>query len=264
MIAAVTGGSGALGASVCRALAAGGARVAIGCFRHPERAAALADELRAAGARAEPWCFDVADPAPVQEAFDTLLRRDGGLDVLVNAAACSIDGLLFNVDPESVARVHAVNVLGTVHCIRAAIPLLLRSRRPRIVNFSSAVAHRASSGLATYAATKGAVEALTRALAVELGSKRVTVNAVAPGFVDAGLGRGPVAAAGPALAQLVPAGRAGRAEEVAAVVAFLVSEAASYVNGVVIPVDGGVLAGSRPWRPAEAPVPAATTTGDAS
>lgn len=244
MIALVTGGTGGLGSAVCRRLAARGAGVAIGFHVRREEAALASREIVALGGRAMAVALDVTCPSTLDEAVARIARDWGGLDVLVNAAAYNVDGLLATLSPEEVARVHAVNIAGTMNATRAALPWLLPSGRGRVVNFSSVLAARAMPGISAYASTKGAIEALTRSLSVELGPKGVTVNAVAPGFIDSGLGRGPVAAAGETLRSLVPLRRAGTAEEVAEVVAFLVSDAARYVSGAVIPVDGGMLAGS--------------------
>ena len=245
MIALVTGGTGGLGGAICRALSSDGHVVAIGYRTRRDEAEQLARELGGEDRRAFTVALEVTDALGTQATVERVADRAGGLDILVNAAAHNVDGLIGDVDPVDVDRMHAVNVTGTLNCIRAALPFLLGSAQPRIVNFSSVVATRAEPGMAVYAETKGAVEALTRALAVELGPKRITVNALAPGYIDAGLGRKPVAAAGDLLRTLVPLRRAGHAEEVAAVVAFLASAASGYVSGAVIPVDGGLLAGSR-------------------
>ena len=245
MIALVTGGSGGLGTAVCRALADAGSAVAIGFHTRRDVAEALACELTARAGRAQAIGLEVADAERMGAAIEEVVRSFGGLDVLVNAAAYNVDHMLSESDPAEVARMHAVNVAGGMNAIRAALPHLMASGRGRIINFSSVLATRAMPGVSAYAGTKGAIESITRALAAELGPKNITVNAIAPGYIDAGLGRKPVEAAGAALRSLVPLRRAGRAEEVAAVVAFLVSEAASYVNGAVLPVDGGLLAGSR-------------------
>lgn len=245
MIALVTGGTGGLGEAVCRALFGAGHAVVIGYHTRRDEAERLARELDGGGRRALTVALEVADAPGTKEAVERTAAAAGGLDILVNAAVHNVDGLIGDVDPADVDRMHAVNVAGTLHCIRAALPFLVGSGQARIINFSSVVARRADSGMAVYADTKGAVEALTRALAVELGPKRITVNALAPGYIDAGLGRRPVAAAGDRLRTLIPLGRAGRAEEVASVAAFLASPAAAYITGSVIPVDGGLLAGSR-------------------
>ena len=253
MIALVTGGTGGLGAAICRTLADRGHDVAIGFHERREEAALAARGIAERGRRAMALALDVTQPETLHEASARIAREWGGLDILVNAAAHNADGLLAALTPDEVARVYGVNVGGTMNAVRAALPWLIGGGRGRVVNFSSVLAARAMPGISAYAGTKGAIEALTRSLAVELGPKNVTVNAVAPGFIDAGLGRKPVNAAGDALRSLVPLRRAGGADEVAEVVAFLVSDAARYVTGAVIPVDGGLLAGSKfaAWRPQE-------------
>lgn len=234
-----------MGGAICRALAGDGHDVAV-CY-HTNRAAAerLVGELRSFGTRPLALGFDVADPVATEAAVARAAGELGGLEILVQAAAQNADGLISDVAPEDLTRLLAVNVAGAIHCVRAALPWLLPSGRGRIIQLSSVLASRATTGSAVYAATKGAIEALTRALAFELGPKAVTVNAVAPGYVNAGLGRGPVEAAGDQIRALVPLRRTGTPEEIAAVVLFLASEAAAYLNGAVILVDGGLLAGGR-------------------
>ena len=255
MRALVTGGSGGLGVAICRALADAGYAVAVGYHTNRTLAERLASELDRPERRCLAIGFDVADAAAAEKAVAHAAAAMGGLDVLVHAAAQKADGLAADLEPGDVARVLAVNVAGAFHCVRAALPHLLASGAGRIIHFSSVLAARANTGAAAYAATKGGIESLTRTLAVELGPKGVTVNAVAPGYVDAGLGRAPVKAAGEHIRSLVPLRRAGTPEEIARVVLFLASPHASYVNGVVIPVDGGLLAGGR--LPATRPVASA-------
>ena len=253
MIAFVTGGTGGLGEAICRALNRDGHDVAVGYRQNRERAAQLVAGLLASGRRALAVPVDVSDPGASEAAVNGVAQALGGLDIVVNAAACNTDGLLPDLAPADVARMHAVNIAGTLNVIRAALPHLVARGGGRVVNFSSVLTRRSASGLSAYASTKGAVEALTLALAVEWGPKRITVNAVAPGLIDAGLGRRPVAAAGNRLRTLVPLRRAGRAEEVAAVVAFLVSDAAAYVTGAILPVDGGLCAGGQSLWASPAP-----------
>ncbi|MGE5176071.1 MAG: SDR family oxidoreductase [Hyphomicrobiales bacterium] len=243
--ALVTGGSGALGSEICRALGAAGGRVAVGYLTRGDAADHVAAGIGAGGSDAFPIGFDVADPRAAQTAVASVAERLGGLDVLVHAAAANADGLLGDLAPDQIERLLQVNVAGAMYTVRAALPWLLQSGRGRVILMSSVLATRSTPGASAYAASKGAIEALTRSLAAELGSKRITVNAIAPGFVDAGLGRGPVHAAGGGLGTLVPARRPGRPGEIAAVARFLVSEEAAYVSGIVVPVDGGFLASAR-------------------
>jgi NAD(P)-dependent dehydrogenase (short-subunit alcohol dehydrogenase family) len=243
MKAFVAGGTGGLGAPICRSLAAKGHAVAIGYHLHSARAADLARRLLE-DMRGCAFGIDVTQATQVESAIHEAAAMLGGIDIVVNAAAANVDGLLSNLSSQDVTRVHAVNVLGSMNVARAAFPHFLRAGGGCVINFSSVLAARSMTGVSAYASTKGAIEAMTRALAVEWGPKGIRVNAVAPGFIDAGLGRQPVLAAGGALRHWVPLGRAGLAEEVASVVAFLVSNEARYVNGSIIPVDGGLLAGA--------------------
>ena len=245
MIALVTGGTGGLGQAICRRLASDGHSVAVGFHTRRAEAEALAASLGRGGVATIPLGLEVADAGRTREAVERAARELGGLDAVVTAAVHNVDGLLQDVTPADAERMHAVNVLGVIHTVSAALPHLFQGSRGRIVTFSSVLATRPGPGTSLYASTKCAVEGLTRAWAVELGSKRITVNAVAPGFVNAGLGVKPLLAAGQALRSMVPLRRPGSAEEVAAVVAFLLGEGADYVNGAVIPVDGGLAASGR-------------------
>jgi 3-oxoacyl-[acyl-carrier protein] reductase len=219
--------------------------VAVGYHRHREIAGQVAQEIRGRGAHALAVGFDVVDAAGTEAAVRGAGEELGGLDVVVHAAAQNVDGLAADLAPQDLARVLSVNVAGAFHVTSAALPFLLSSGRGRVIHFSSVLARRANTGAAAYAATKGAIEALTRALAVELGSKGITVNAVAPGYVHAGLGSAPVEAAGENLRAMIPLRRPGSPEEIARVVLFLASEDASYITGSVLTVDGGLLAGGR-------------------
>lgn len=245
MIALVTGGSGGLGSAICRRLVQDGHAVAVGCHERIDVAEALAAEACANGGRALALSFDVADPTATADAVGQVVSRFGGLDYLVLAAAHSTNGLLATLPPVEFERMHAVNVMGSMNCINSALPHLMACTRGSIVMFSSVLARIGLPGVSGYAVTKGAIETLTRSLAVELGPKNITVNAVAPGTIDAGLGRASVAEAGDGIRHGLPLRRPGTAFEVASVVTFLLSDDASYVTGTVLPVDGGLMVTAR-------------------
>ena len=255
MIALVTGGSGGLGSAICRHLAQDGHSVAVGCLERIDIADALAAEACTNGGQALALSFDVADPTATENSVGQVASRFGGLDYLVLAAAHNTNGLLATLPLAEIERMHAVNVTGTINCINSALPHLMASTRGRIVLFSSVLARVGLPGVAGYAATKGAIESLTRSLAVELGPKRITVNAVAPGLIDSGLGRAGVTEAMEGIRKSMPLRRPGEASEVASVVAFLLSEAASYMTGAVLPVDGGMLITARTTARPEAARP---------
>ncbi len=245
-VAIVTGGSRGIGKAIVLALAQEGAKVAFVYKGNQAAAAALEAEVAAAGGVAKAYQGDVADPESAKRIVAEALSEWARIDILVNNAGVIRDGLFVRMDADAWKQVLATNLDGTFYFARAVVEqMALRQRYGRIVNVSSVAATHVNAGQANYSASKGAVNSLTRALAVELGSRNVTVNAVAPGFIATDMSEAVRTKAGDFIAKkLVPLRRLGAPTDIAGVVVFLCSPAAGYITGQVITVDGGLSLGA--------------------
>jgi len=242
-VALVTGASRGIGRAIAVALGRRGAKVVINYATREDAAREAAAEVQAAGGTAVVVGFDVAKAEQVTEAIKQIGKDHGGLDVLVNNAGVAINGLLMRFKDDQWQRTLDVNLTGAFNCARAAASLLLRAKdHGRIVNITSVVGEMGNGGQAAYAASKAGVIGLTRALARELSSRAVTVNAVAPGFIETDMTAEHLPEAQRAkLLSEIPLGRIGRADEVADCVAFLAGPEAAYITGQVLRVNGGML-----------------------
>ena len=238
--AVVTGGSRGLGRAVCLELAAGGANVVL-CYAGNEAAAKeTAAACEALGATALAVRCDVADSAQVKALMDTAVQTFGRIDILVNNAGITRDGLLMMMKETDFDDVINTNLKGAFLCMKAVARQMMKQRYGRIVNLSSVVGLRGNAGQVNYAASKAGVIGMTKSLAKELASRGVTVNAVAPGFMETDMTAAMPEAAKAATLAAIPMGRMGAAEDVAKTVAFLASEEAGYITGQVLAVDGGM------------------------
>jgi 3-oxoacyl-[acyl-carrier protein] reductase len=239
-VALVTGGSRGIGRATAIALAEAGCAVAVGWSKDEEGAGKTAAAVEERGGRALPVQVDVADAASVDRAFDEVEAELGAVTVLVNNAGVTRDGLLLRMPEEQWQEVLRTNLDGAFHAIRRALPGMVRARTGRIVNVGSVAGLLGSAGQANYAAAKAGLVGLSRSVARELASRGVTCNVVAPGPIATAMLDALPEARVEELARQVPVGRLGTPEEVAAAVAFLCSDAAAYVTGAVVPVDGGL------------------------
>lgn len=236
--ALVTGGSGGIGAAICKRLAADGHHVFVHANRSRDRAAAVVAEIRAAGGSAEAAAFDVTDRAATAAALEALLEG-GAIQILVNNAGIHDDAVFPGMSGEQWDRVVDVSLNGFFNVTQPLTLPMIRTRWGRIVNVSSVAAVAGNRGQVNYSAAKGALHSASKSLALELASRGITVNAVAPGVIATDMSEG--AFDTETIKKLVPMQRAGRPEEVADLVAFLASDQAAYLSGQVISINGGMI-----------------------
>jgi 3-oxoacyl-[acyl-carrier protein] reductase len=233
----VTGGSGDIGAAICRALAAQGHHVYIHAHANLARAQGIAAEILLGGGRAQALAFDLTDAAAARAALEDILR-DGPVELLVHNAGIHDDAPLAGMHEDQWRRVIDVSLHGFFHVVQPLLLPMARARHGRIVCISSVAAVLGNRGQVNYAAAKSALHGAAKSLAREMAARGVTVNVVAPGVISGRLADAAFDAE--KIRQLVPAGRAGTAQEVAALVAFLCSDVAAYINGQVIGINGGM------------------------
>jgi len=239
-VAIVTGGSRGIGRAIGEALAEQGAHVVLGYASGEAAAREAAEAIVSAGRRAETARIDVSNPSEAEQVIADVAKRLGRLDVLVANAGIAIDGLLLRLKDDDFDRILAINLKGAVASARAAIKVMMRARTGRIVFVSSVVGEMGNAGQTAYAASKAALLGAAKSIAREYASRAITVNAVTPGFVDTDMTRGLTEEQKAAITGQVPLGRIGSAREIAAAVAFLASDEASYVTGQSLRVNGGM------------------------
>jgi 3-oxoacyl-[acyl-carrier protein] reductase len=236
--ALVTGGSGGIGAAICRRLGKAGHFVYVHAHRALASANSIAADIISAGGQACALQFDITDGAATRKGIEALLE-DGPIQILVNNAGIHDDAVFPGMNPQQWHRVIDVSINGFYNVTHPLMMPMIRTRWGRIINISSVTALAGNRGQVNYAAAKGALNAATRALSLEVASRGITVNAVAPGIISTTMGK--LAFDEAAIADLVPMKRAGSPEEVASLVAYLASAEAGYITGQVISINGGMI-----------------------
>jgi 3-oxoacyl-[acyl-carrier protein] reductase len=238
-VALVTGASQGIGRDTALALAEAGAKVALAA-RNEEKLNALAQEIAAKGGEALVVKMDVADAEQIKAGFKAVIEKFGKLDILVNNAAITRDGLALRMKADDWDAVIRTNLTGAHFCIQQALGVMMKARTGRIINISSVVAHMGNPGQANYVAAKAGLIGLTKSIAMEIASRNITVNAVAPGFVETPMTDVLPDKVKEELKTRIPLGRMGVGKDVAAAIVFLASDEAGYITGHVLDVNGGM------------------------
>ncbi len=243
-VAVVTGGSRGIGRAIVQALAAEGAKVAFIYRGNQQAAETLVAEVKQAGGTVQALQCDVTNLDEAQQCVEKVEKEWGAIRILVNNAGIIKDDLFVRMEPAAWDAVLKTNLGGTYNFCRAVAFNMMRQRQGRIINVSSVAAEHTNPGQTNYAASKGAINAFTRALAVELASRGVTVNAIAPGFVETEMTEAVRNKAGDLIKKMIPMKRLGKPEDIARVAVFLAGPESSYITGQVITVDGGLSLGA--------------------
>ncbi len=239
-VAIITGGSRGIGAACAEAMAEQGAHVVVNYVRGEDKAREVADRIIAKGGKAEIAGFDVADSEATEKAIEGLAKKHGRLDIMVANAGIAIDGLLLRLKDEDLQKLFDTNVRGALACARAATRPMMKARTGRIIFVSSVIGEMGNVGQTAYAATKAALLGITKSIAREYASRNLTVNAIAPGFIETDMTHGMNDAMKEYVLKNIPLARVGTAKEVAAAALYLASDEAAYVTGQVLRVNGGM------------------------
>lgn len=239
-VALVTGAGRGIGRAIAKALAKEGATVIVNYGGNEAAAQETVDSIAADGGRAEKYKCDVSDFAAVGEMIQYVVEKYKKLDILVNNAGITKDGLMMKMSEEDFDSVLAVNLKGTFNCIRNVSRQMLKQRSGRIINMSSVVGLAGNAGQVNYAASKAGVIGVTKSAAKELASRGITVNAIAPGYIDTDMTSVLSDSVKETVLSAIPLGRMGAVEDIAEMAVFLASDKASYITGQVISVDGGM------------------------
>ncbi|MCI0843932.1 MAG: 3-oxoacyl-[acyl-carrier-protein] reductase [Chloroflexi bacterium] len=241
-IALVTGASRGIGAVVAARLAEAGARVGVNFHASADAATVVVDSINKAGGEAFLVGGDVSQEDKAKAVINNLVEHFGGIDILINNAGINKDQLLIRMKPEDFDSVISVNLRGAFLCTRYAMTHLIRQRSGRVINMSSVVGLSGNPGQANYAAAKAGLIGLTKAVAREVASRNVTVNALAPGYITTAMVDELSEATQAKILERIPMGRFGKPEDVAEAVIFLCSDGAGYITGQVLTIDGGMIA----------------------